>query len=397
MIIGIDASRANVVERTGTERYAWEVIRGMLPMLTEHQVRLYVRETLLPDWPSMPANVEVCVLRWPPGVLWTHLRLSWELLWRKPDLLFVPADTVPLFHPKKTISTIHDIAFERFPELYRGASVQRRLGWLRPMIHLVVRIFTFGRYSASERDYHRWSVRQAIRACSKILTVSKFSQREIVSLLGVAENRITVTYLGVDQPEYYARISTSERNATLSQLHLVKPFFLYIGRLEKKKNIGTIVRAYEKYVDLTEDPVDLVLVGAPGFGWDEVDTLCTTEKLKDRIHILGWQSHEVVNVLRCTATAILLLSQYEGFGLPALEALSAGVPLVASKHGSLPEVIGTSAVFVDTDDLNSVVAGLQQVVSDDQLRQRLITAGQLHVREFTWESTSRQTLRALLS
>lgn len=396
MIIGIDASRANVAERTGTERYAWEVIRRMVPMLTEHQVRLYVREPLLPDWPVIPSNVEVCVLRWPPVVLWTHLRLSWELLLRKPDVLFVPADTVPLIQPKKTISTIHDVAFERFPELYRGASVQRRLGWLRPIIHAAVRIFTLGQYSASERDYHRWSVRQAIRACSKILTVSEFSKQEIISLLGVNPSHITVTHLGVDQPEFFSAISPSERTTILAQLQLTKPFFLYIGRLEKKKNIAIVVQAYKKYVERVAEPIDLALLGAPGFGWDEVEPLCATEQLKNRIHVLGWQSHDVANVLRCTATSMLLLSQYEGFGLPALEAMSAGVPLVASRHGSLPEVIGTSAVFVDTDNLESVVTGLEQVASDDDLRQRLIAAGQQHVRQFTWDKTTKETVAALL-
>lgn len=397
MIIGIDASRANVAERTGTERYAWEVIRGMLPMLNNHQIRLYVREPLLSDWPSMPVNVQVCVLRWPPAVLWTHLRLSWELLWRQPDVLFVPADTVPIFHPKKTISTIHDVAFERFPELYRGASVQRRLGWLRPLIHAAVRIFTLGRYSASERDYHRWSVRQAIRACSKILTVSDFSKQEIVNLLHVDPNKITVTYLGVDQPEYFSRISSAERASGLAQLNIIRPFFLYIGRLEKKKNIGTLVQAYQQYVEQTIDPMDLVLVGAPGFGWDEVAPLCTSEQLKDRIHILGWQSHQLVDVLRCTATAMLLLSQYEGFGLPALEAFSAGVPLVASRHGSLPEIIGTAAIFVETDDVTNVASTLEQIARDTKLRDSLVIAGQARVRQFTWEKTSQATLAALLN
>lgn len=397
MIIGLDASRANVTERTGTERYAFEVIQRMLPRLHEHQVRLYVREPLLPDWPSLPSNVEVRVLQWAPGVLWTHLRLSCELLLHRPEVLFVPADTVPLIHPKTTISTIHDVAFERFPELYRGASVQRRLGWLRPFIHLAVRLITLGRYSASERDYHRWSVRQAIRTCSKILTVSEFSKQEIVSLLDVDPARITVTYPGVHQPEYFSAISPERRSSTVQKLKLAKPFFLFVGRLEKKKNIGLLIQAYKKYVDETSSPVDLVLAGNPGFGWDEQVPIVTSSALDKHIHILGWQADEVVDVLRCTATALIFLSQYEGFGLPVLDSLSAGVPVVSSRHGSLPEVIGSAAIFVDTDNLDNVVSAMRRVVEDESLRKKLIDLGHHQVRDYTWEQTAKKTFDVVTS
>ncbi len=396
MIIGLDASRANVTRRTGTERYAWEVIRRMLPKLPQHQVRLYVREAMLADWPPLPSNVEVRILSWPPGVLWTHLRLSWELLWHRPDVLFVPADTVPLIHPKKTITTIHDLAFERWPELYRRASVQRQMGWLRPIIHLVVRIVTLGKYSASERDYHRWSVRQAVRTCSKILTVSEFSKREIVDILKVAPERIVVTYPGVDQPEYFSAITETRKKTTLDEAHITKPFFLFIGRLEKKKNISTLVEAYRKYIDTVPNPIDLVLVGTPGYGWEEVEPVVKSPGLQDRIHVLGWQSDDVVDILRCTATATVILSQYEGFGLPALESLSAGVPVIASRHGSLPEVLSTSALYVDTNNLEAVAVGMQRIVEDQSLRTSLIGSGRQRVHDFLWDRTAEQTLTALV-
>lgn len=396
MIIGIDASRANVTRRTGTERYAWEVIRRMVHHLGDHQVRLYVREPLLADWPAMPPNIEVRVLRWPPAVVWTHLRLSWELLWHRPDMLFVPADTVPLVHPKKTITTIHDIAFERFPELYRSASVQRRLGWLRPLIHAGVRLVTLGRYSASERDYHRWSVRQAVRTCPSILTVSEFSKQEIVQVLKVSADRIKVIPLGVDQPEHFEAMSETRRQQAMDVLGLTKPFFLFIGRLEAKKNIGLMIRAYRRYVETTPDPIDLVLVGVPGFGWEETASERAAPVLKNRLHIFGWQSDEIVDAVRCRATAVLVISQYEGFGLPVLEAMSAGTLVISSRHGSLPEVAGTNAIFVETDDIESIVSALQRASTDQQLRVSLVASGRQHVRGFTWEQTAEKTLAEIL-
>ena len=120
MIIGIDASRANSLEKTGTEFYSWYLIRELTRQHPEHRFRLYTREPLRDGLEQLGEHVEARVLIWRPGLLWSHLRLSWELLWHRPDMLFVPADTVPLYHPKKTITTIHDVAFERWPEAYRG-------------------------------------------------------------------------------------------------------------------------------------------------------------------------------------------------------------------------------------------------------------------------------------
>lgn len=396
MIIGIDASRANVSERTGTELYAFEVIRRLVGLVPDHHIRLYVREPLRLDWGELKGEIEVCILRWPPGVLWSHLRLSWELLWRKPDLLFVPADTVPLIHPNVSVTTIHDLAFERFPELYRQASVQRRLGWLRPFIHLAVRIFTLGRYSASERDYHRWSVRQAIKACRRILTVSEFSKQEITSLLDVAPERISVTPLGVRQAEYYQSITPGEQQDVRQKHNCQKPYLLFISRLEKKKSIGQVLEAYCLYATRTEDPVDLVLIGQPGFGWEEAQQKIPNP-LQKNIHVLGWQPDRVRDVLHSAATALICISQYEGFGIPALESLSAGVPVIASRHGSLPEVLGAAAYYIDTNVIETIVMAIERITEYIELRKSLINLGHQQVAGFTWERTATMTAEALLS
>lgn len=399
MVIGIDASRANVAERTGTERYAWEVIRRLLPLLHSHQVRLYVREPLRSDWGPLGDQVQVRVLRWPPAVLWSHLRLSWELLWHHPDVLFVPADTVPLIHPPTTITTIHDVAFERFPELYRSASVQRRLGWLRPLIHTAVRLFTLGRYGASERDYHRWSVRHALRTCSRILTVSEFTKSELVQTLKADPDRITVTYLGVRQPETYAALGTEQRRKTLERLCIPKPFFLYLGRLEKKKNILGVLAAYSRLVQTHGAATipDLVLVGSPGYGWAEAQPVAERLRSSGKLHILGWTTDEDVMVLQTSAVALIYLSWYEGFGIPAVESLSAGVPVLAARVGSLPEVLGAAAFLVDPNDTEQIVSQMFTISTDQALRQRLIHLGLERVRNYTWERTSTATASILIS
>ncbi len=391
MIVGIDASRANQEQRTGTEWYAWHLVRLLPSLLPQDRIRLYVREPLLADLDHMSPNVEVRVLRWLPGVLWSHLRLSWEMLWHRPDVLFVPADTVPLLHPRRTITTIHDVAFERFPELYRGRSVQRRLGWLRPLIHLAVRLATFGRYSASERDYHRWSSRQAVRTCPIILTVSEFSKQEIITTLGAHPDHIVVTHLGSPQPEYFQQVTAVQRRATLDHLGIQRPFILFVGRLELKKNIDGVLSAYRQYRQHTSQPADLVLAGQPGYGWEEVAAKNQDILSVGVVHELGWIGPEEMKIVQSSARVFLFVSRYEGFGLPGLESMSAGVPVIASTGGSLPEVLDHAADFVDPSDVQGLSAAMERMMTDNTRRQEVISAGLTWVRQFTWARTAQLT------
>lgn len=390
MILGIDASRANVKEKTGTERYSWEVIRRLPALLPDVKIRLYSREPLEESLQHLGPNVESVVLDWAPGVLWSHIRLAWELMIRPPDVLFVTADTVPLFHPKKTITTIHDVAFERFPELYRGKSVQRKLGWLRPILHLAVRIVTLGQYSASERDYHRWSVRHAIRSCSHLFTVSEFSKAEIVSLLHADPQRISVTHLGVRQASFFSAISAEEKQAVQKTFSLPPQFFLFLGRLETKKNIDGLLAGYQVYCHQSPSPIPLVLVGNPGYGWEQAWEK-VPEGLRHHILRLGFVSDPQVAAIQTLATACIMISRYEGFGIPPVESLAAGVPVVASRWGSLPEVLGPAARFVAGDKPEDVAAGLDSVVRDVHLRNELVSQGKRWVQQFEWDTTASKT------
>lgn len=394
MIIGIDASRANLRERTGTERYAFEVIKRLPARLPNVEIRLYTRERPLADMPPESSQLHYRVLQWRPGLLWSHLRLSWEL-WRHPvDLLFVPADTVPIVHPRLTATTIHDVAFERFPELYRGRSVQRRLGWLRPVIHLLVRLVTLGRYSASERDYHRWSARHAVRSSPILFTVSEFSKQEIVNTLAAQPERITVTPLGVALPSEFVG-PKQQAVSTVFPALTDTSYVLYIGRLEKKKNIVTLLQAFQRYRNELQGTADLVLVGQPGFGWSEAETLLAEQSFAAHVHQLGWQSDDHVRLLQAHARATVCISRYEGFGIPPLESLSAAVPVLASRAGSLPEVLGEAALYTDLDDPAVIAHDLWRITTDETLRAVLVQRGLERVTRYSWDETTARTAERL--
>lgn len=394
MIIGIDASRANIAERTGTEWYAWHLTKRLPALLPSDHIRLYVREPLRDDFLPLPENVEIRILRWPPQILWSHIRLAWELLWHPPAVLFIPADTVPLVHPPATVTTVHDVAFERFPELYRTRSVQRRLGWLRPLVHVTVRLLTLGQYSASELDYHRWSVRHALRTSRKILTVSEFSKREIVDTLHADPSDIVVTPLDEMQPSTFLP-SPTETSTIISSLGLPERYIFFIGRLEVKKNIVGMIKTYADYVHSVAKPIDFVLIGSPGHGWEAAKAVIDQEGISSHVHVLGYQPADIARAVMRQARALLFLSRYEGFGIPPLEAMRHGVPVVAARSGSLPEVLGPAARYVDPDQPREAAQALREVLDDPAIRQACIVAGRRQAEQFSWDRTARQTADVL--
>lgn len=384
MVIGIDASRANVEQRTGVENYAWHIIHELLPLLGDHQVRLYTREKLQPDWGQLDPGIEVKVLHWAPKLLWTQLRLSWEMIIHRPDVLFIPAGSIPLFHPTRTFTTIHDIAFERWPKLYQH-SVWPNQKWSRILLRLA-RIVTGGHIPTTQLELQTGTVRQALKTCPAIFAVSEFTKHEIVALYHYAPENISVTTLAAEPSAHYERLSNESLARTRNLFRLNEPYFMFVGRLEEKKNINAILKAYQYYHQQNYGPEHLVLVGNRGDGWPT--NYIEDHKLSSCVHELGWQPSAVVAQLLVGARALIFVSRYEGFGLPVLEALSAGIPVLASRQGAIMEVAADSAVYTDPEDQTRMAQDLRLINSDATLRQRLVTTGKNRAAMFSWKKSA---------
>lgn len=391
MIIGIDASRANVVERTGTEWYSVHIIQELIRQHPDVHFVLYTREPLRPPLTAgRGRNVENRVLAW-SGFLWSQLRLAWEMLRRPPDVLFIPAHTMPVIHPKATVVTCHDVGFERFPELYGTRPIGPQNRGLRFFVSGLIRLISLGRFNNSELAYHRWSLRFAVRHAAHLITISNFSKGELTVFTKAEPARVTAIPLG-----FAARGTTPIAETTVRERYqLRRPFVLYVGRLERKKNVAGLVRAYRALLRHWSTAPDLVLVGKQGEGYDEIAAAIQTEPTPGRIRQLPWLPADDVQALYRAATAFAFPSQYEGFGLPVLEAFAAGVPVVASTAGALPEVAGDAALLVDPNDLAGWTAALQRILTDTGTRRHLIAAGHKRVGLFTWSETARRTWAVL--
>ncbi|MFZ1654900.1 MAG: glycosyltransferase family 1 protein [Candidatus Moraniibacteriota bacterium] len=367
MKIGIDASRAFLRRRTGIEEYSYQVIRHLRAELRDQTVVLYVRKKLeirnsklemtVPDIDfDLPPEWQVKGL-WAPR-FWTQIRLSLEMLCHAPDVLFVPAHTVPLIHPRKTVVTVHGLEYEFSPESYGF--------W--------------------ERLYMRWSIRFSVRVADRVIAVSENTKRDLMRLYAVPEKKIQVIYEGLSQPTTYNLQPTTESEP---------PYFLFIGRLETRKNIVRMIEAFEIFKAKTGLAHTLVLAGKPGFGYEAIRYKLQATSYKQDIHELGYVSEEEKWELLKDAEIFLFPSLYEGFGLPVIEAQSVGVPVITANTSSLPEVAGEGAVLVNPLDSGEIAEAMEMLVTDPEKRADIIEEATRNVDRFGWAQCAKGVAQAV--
>ncbi len=359
MRLGIDASRANRRQRTGVEQYAYHLIQELKNIIpTDVEVVLYVDRPLVDDLAKLPSNWSAKILLWPPKFLWTHLRLSWEL-WRWPvDGLFVPAHVIPFYHPAKTAMTIHDVAFYYWPQSY----------------------------SAWENFYQRLAIKQAKKFAQVIFTPSGSTKNDLSKLFGFRAEQITVTNLALPHSQNH-----KAEPVDLSILGITKPYLLFVGRLEEKKNLLNLIKAFDQTVANGQ----LVLVGKPGFGHQAIYQAIRRAAKASDIIVPNWLEDHILNNLYQHAQAVILPSWYEGFGLPVLEAWAAGKPILASDHSSLQEIIGSAGLLFKPEAVGDMAKNIDLIFQDQQLADRLASAGQQQLRKFSWTTSAQLTWQEL--
>lgn len=255
--------------------------------------------------------------------------------------------------------------------------------------------------------FYKYNLRKAKKA-DLILTNSDFSKRELVNKAGFPENKIIKTYLGINKRFHQDNIATGTRDLrrVLVMYKIAKPYLLYYGGLEENKNIETLLISFSKITSRFPD-LKLVIAGKEfKVGWDnkpqpltasaiKVLNLIEELKLKHKVIISGEIDNNHIPLVLNNATAFVHLSTYEGFGFAALEALAAGVPLVAARRSSYPEVLKKAAHFVNPEDKDKVAEALQEIIQDKQLRQQLIQKGLEVSKQYAWEKTAKATFELL--
>jgi len=397
MIIGIDGSRAFFKQRTGIEEYSYQVVKHLVSHFVETQqccvstgatqVVLYLRKNQKINF-SLPANWKIKVLKWPR--FWTQFGLSLEMLLHPVDVLFIPAHVAPFIHPDRNASLFSLALF--IQKILKKLGIKTDYNTHSDaggpkktfvVVHGLEYEIVKDAYSAWERIYMRYSIKLSCRWAKKIIAVSKNTKKDLVELYKIPENKIEVIYEGVNQ-----NLESKSPIGDLDSKHSIlnyKPYLLFIGRLEKRKNIEGIISAFEILKEKYNIPHGLVLAGLPGYGYESIKYKIESSKYKEEIIMPGFVSDEDKFGLIKNADVFLFPTFYEGFGLPVLEAQSVSVPVVTSNTSSFPEVGGDSVAYVTPSEPMSIADSTYKIISDESFRNVIIKKGNENVKRFSWE------------
>ncbi|MFA6250899.1 MAG: glycosyltransferase family 1 protein [Candidatus Shapirobacteria bacterium] len=362
MLIGIDGNEANYPIRVGIGQFAFNLLCS-LHRQNDHRYRylIFLKNPPLKDMPQERPNWQYQVFG--PPKLWTKYALPGKLFTQnpKPDLFYSPGHYTPLFSPCPIIPTIHDLAYQKYP-----------------------RLFTI-------KDYFQlklWTFHSLFRA-RHIVSVSDFTKQELVSRYHLKADKITVAHNGVDP---VPTIKPKQAQSVLSKFNISEPFFLYLGTLKPNKNIPFLIDAFSLFLSRHPDFL-LVIAGKKGWLYSEIFAKVTALKLNSRIVFTDFVTETEKWVLYQNAFSVLMPSLYEGFGIPAIEAMQAGTPVIVSNIPPLVEVVGADGLITDLDH-PTFLAEKMALLLDPATRAKIINYGRVRAKKFTWDKCAKSVMRA---
>lgn len=365
--IGLNAhllSLSHNYRGAGINSYIYHLLKNLGQIDSDYHYSVFLGDRRFVDgrlglyytwWPTQRPAVRV---------LWEQLIQPIVLRQRRVDLLHAMAFVGPLWSPCPFVVTIYDLSFYRYPEAFR------------PWNRLYLSIFT------------RLSTRRARR----VIAISESTRRDVVTILGVPPDRVDVAYCGVD--ESLRPLPAAEVASFRSRRALPDRFILFLGTLEPRKNIRTLIRAYGQWHKLESGIPKLVIAGGKGWYYDQVFAEVEDLGLAGQVIFPGYVMQQELPWWYNAAECLVYPSRFEGFGLPVLEAMACGTPVVTTNVSALPEVAGDAALLVAPDDEPQLVEAMRRVLNDESLRQEMASKGLAQAANFTWARTACQTVTA---
>lgn len=302
-----------------------------------------------------------------PGLIryWNKYPVRRDIIRQHSDVFFSPDGFVPLDLAIPKVSMIHDAAFHRYPEYF------------------IPRIRNF---------YKNWMAKY-IDHTDHIITVSQYAKGDLMAAYNIPEEKISVVYNGVSSG--YQPMNETEIQAFRDQYTGGKPYFLYLGSIHPRKNVITLVHAFEQFKSMTNHDAKLVIAGRASWDTNDVYKAVRESKWKNEIHMVGFVDGGEKKYWLSAAEALVYPSLYEGFGLPLLEAMASGVPVISSNSSSLPEVGGDAALYFNPMDVEELVHHMNTIALNQNVRQDLVAKGYKRIKEFSWDKAAEETYRIL--
>jgi glycosyltransferase involved in cell wall biosynthesis len=342
----------------GTEIYLRQLLAALATIDLEHEYFIFTNlETdrdLVPRQPNFHWKPQAVRARFRPArILWEQTVLPVEAARYRLDVLFNPGFTSPILAPCACVTVFHDMQHKHHPEYFRWFDL--------PFWKLLL-----------------WASAHRAR---RLIAVSESTRQDLVRVYGLSPERISVVLHGVE-PEFF----TLDRTRT-------EPFVLCVSTLHPHKNLDRLIRAYAR----RKRDWLLTIAGMRGFFAGALDALIMELGVQDSVRLTGWIPRDELLQLYSRAQALVYPSTFEGFGMPVLEAMAAGIPVACSDIPPLREVAGEAALFFDPLSEDAVASALDRITTDAQLRARLALEGPERARRFSWERAARETLSALLA
>ncbi len=367
MRIGIDCRRILDVdhgENAGVGHYVYYLIKSLLQIDKENEYYLFFYDHKIKAHEFEQSNVRIIYF---PGLenigkipfFYRHWFIPHILRLYRLDIYHNPANIIPLFYLHKSVVTIHDLA------IYKNSDWFPDRQYFTKLINIPV----------------------SIKRAKKIIAVSENTKNDIVKIFKIDPAKVEVIYEGVDD---YNQLTLDETKIR-PELKISQPYFLFLGTLEPRKNLVRLVEAFNEFLKDNKD-YKLILAGKKGWKYEPIFQTIEKFGLKDKVIDIGYVNKEEKVFLLRNALSLAFPSLYEGFGLPILEAMNMGVPIITSNIASIPELVIDNAVLVDPYSVDSIKGALSKMANDKQLREKLSVKGKGIAQNFTWERCAKKTL-----
>jgi glycosyltransferase involved in cell wall biosynthesis len=356
MRIAIDARK---LHDFGIGTYVRNVLLGLARLDHETDYIVLCRPMDVDAASELGPNFRPVVETAKPYSVSEQFRIPLSLVRERVHLLHEPHYVLPPATRCRTVVTIHDCIHLMFPQYLPGSVAHA---------------------------YARASMWSAARMSDRILTVSEASKRDILRFFDIPPEKVEVIYNAIDE-RFLVPPSEEQIDRMRQRYQLDKPFLLYVGNIKPHKNLERLIDAFSRVRAAGLDELRLVIIGDELSKYPPLRQAVHRHRLDKHVRFLGFQPSESLAVFYRLARAFVFPSLYEGFGLPPLEAMACGTPVVTSDVSSLPEVAGGAAVLVDPYDPAAIAEGIQRAVTDDTLRAELIARGLARVRDFSWQTS----------
>jgi glycosyltransferase involved in cell wall biosynthesis len=352
----------------GIGTYIRNLVKALGELDQENRYLLSAKHADVPDLPALPGNFETVVYHESQRSQWDNVAYPWFLKSLAPDLVHLPLNDVPLLMRNPYVVTIHDMSS-----------------------------FLFDGRSGLRENLRLYRFRRGLLRADRVIAVSTATRRDVENFLGIRPDRIRLVYSAPDPNFLDYRPQPGAQKRLLERFQIQYPYILYAGRIRPHKNIPRLIEAFAVVRgELEQHPryheLRLLIIGDEISKNPEVRRAVAQTRTEQVVRFLGFVPFETLREFYANASLFAFPSLYEGFGLPPLEAMATGIPVVTSSVSSLPEVVGDAAMIVNPENVFDIARGIREVLVQEPLRRKLIASGYDQVRQFNWRRTAQQTL-----